>query len=121
MSAPIVSLATAAAKAGKYPGRFNKREEKMLESVKAYVDGNTVASHKIFAAGTQATSAGSPSQTITVAGALSSDIVMVTLKTAGATPRTVLTASAAAGQINVVMSGDPSTDHVLQYQVIRSA
>lgn len=38
MSAPIVDLAEQAAQAGHYPQRFNKREQKMLESVKEYVD-----------------------------------------------------------------------------------
>jgi hypothetical protein len=135
------SFAAQAAAAGGYPAfRFNKREQKLLASVKAYLDAGlssaqiadgaiTLAklatgvapSHVVKAAGTKTTVGGSASQTITVAGALSTDIVCVTLKTVGATPRTILTATAAAGQINVVMSGDPSTDHVLQYALLRAA
>lgn len=38
MSDPKVDLAEQAAQAGKYPQRFNKREQKLLESVKAYAD-----------------------------------------------------------------------------------
>lgn len=43
MTAPIVDLETEVAKAGKYPGQFNKREDKILECVKAYVDGADAA------------------------------------------------------------------------------
>jgi hypothetical protein len=38
MSNPVVDLATEAARAGTYPQRFNKREEKLLEAVKDYAD-----------------------------------------------------------------------------------
>jgi hypothetical protein len=38
MSGTPVSLAKEAAKAGGYPKKFNKREDKICESVKAYVD-----------------------------------------------------------------------------------
>lgn len=47
------------------------------------------------------------------------DLCFVTVKVAGATPRSIVSAVAAAGAITVVCSGDPSTDHVLQYVVIR--
>lgn len=75
----------------------------------------------ITAAGTMATVGGSAAETITIAGLLATDIAMVTLKTKGATPRTILAAAAAAGQINVTMSGDATTDHVLAYMVMRAA
>lgn len=122
MSAPIVSAITEAAGAGKFPLRFGKRERKIIESVKAYADSLVTVkpAFVVVAAGTQTTPGGSASVTITVAGALSTDVAFVVLKTVGGTPRTVLTASAASGQINVVMSGDPSTDHVLSYQLIRA-
>lgn len=116
MAAP--SLATEAAAAGNYPSRrFNKRERKMLASVKAYVDG--VSSHEIIAAGNFTTLGGDANESITVSGALATDLAFVVLKTAGATPRTILTSAAATNAINVVLSGDPSTDHVLTYQLLR--
>lgn len=83
------------------------------------LDGAT-GSHKIVAAGEFTTVGGDANEAIAVSGALASDLVIVTLHTVGATPRTVLTAQAASGQINVVMSGDPSTDHVLTYLLIRA-
>lgn len=71
-------------------------------------------------AGTFTTVGGDASEAITVTGAAASDIVAVTVKTAGATPRSIVAATAASNAINVTMSGDPSTDHVLQYVVFRA-
>lgn len=173
MAAP--SLATQAAKAGDYPNEFNKREARLLQSVKTYVDaqtggaavittqgdliigdalgdparlargtsgqvlvanGTTAAwasiglaslaagitpSHIVKYAGTFTTAGGDASEAITVAGAVASDIVTVTVKTAGATPRSIVASTAATNAINVTLSGDPSTDHVLQYCVFRAA
>ena len=81
---------------------------------------NMSGSHYVLAAGTHTTAGGDANESITVSGALSTDIAIVTLKTAGATPRTITTAAAATNAINVVMSGDPSTDHVLSYVVLRA-
>lgn len=122
MSAPILSLSIIAAQAGKYPRRLNKREAKLAEAAKAYVDGLVAVkpAYEVIAAGTMSTLSGSATQVIAISGALSTDIAFVVLKTVGATPRTVLTTAAVAGQINVVMSGDPSTDHVLSYQLLRA-
>jgi hypothetical protein len=38
MSAPVIALATEAAKAGDYPQKLNKREQKLAEAAKTYVD-----------------------------------------------------------------------------------
>lgn len=64
---------------------------------------------------------GDANETITVTGATSSDIAFVMVKTRGAMPRVVESATCATDAVNVVMSGDPSTDHVLSYVVFRSA
>ena len=121
MSTP--SLATEAALAGNYPSaRFNQRERKLLASVQEYVDslGAITASHRVVAGGLKTTASGSASQSITAAGVLATDLVMVMVKTAGATPRSIVAAAAGSGSISVTMSGDPSTDHVLQYVVFRA-
>lgn len=76
--------------------------------------------YKCIAAGSHTTAGGDANESITVAGALSTDLAFVVLHTKGATPRTILTAQAASGAINVEMSGDPSTDHVLKYQLLRA-
>lgn len=139
MSTP--SFATEAAAAGNYPQfRFNQRERKLLESVKEYLDAGlstsqiaagavTLAklaagiapSHVVKFAGTFTTLGGDAAEAITVTGAAATDIVQVMVKTAGGTPRSIVAAAAATNAINVTMSGDPSTDHVLQYVVLRAA
>ena len=78
-------------------------------------------SHVVKFAGTFTTAGGDANESIPVTGALGTDIALVTLKTKGATPRTILTAAAGTDAIAVEMSGDPSTDHVLQYAVLRAA
>ena len=78
------------------------------------------ATHYIVAAGEFTTAGGDADETITVSGLLATDLVFVNVHTAGATPRTVVDASASAGQIDVDMSGDPSTDHVLSYMALRA-
>jgi hypothetical protein len=118
------NLATEAAQAPKYPFlRFNQRERKVLASVKDYVDAEVAGiagSHRIVAAGTFTTLGGDAAEAITATGALSTDLAVVQIRTAGAVPRTVVAAAAATNAINVTMSGDPSTDHVLVWQILRA-
>lgn len=102
-------LRAEAAAAGNYPAnRFNQRERKILKSAADYAQ-----------AGKKTTVGGSATQTITVAGAVAADIAHVTIQTVGAVPRTVTSAIAGAGIITVVMSGDPSTDHILCWSLIQ--
>lgn len=122
MSTP--SLSTEAARAGDYPGRrFGARERKLLASTKAYVDAlaPSAPSHVVKYAGTFTTLGGDTTESITVTGALATDIVTVTVKTAGAVPVSIVAATAATNAITVTTSADPSTDHVLQYLVFRAA
>lgn len=86
-----------------------------------HLDSGIEFSHRVFAAGEFTTAGGDANEAITVASALATDLAIVTLKTAGLTPRTILTSAAATGAINVVLSGDPSTDHVLTYMLLRAA
>lgn len=113
MSAP--SLSSEAAAAGNYPSeRFNQRERKLLQSVSEFMG------YRIFAAGEFTTVGGDSSESISVSGALASDLAFVFLKVPGAAPRAVSYAAAAAGAINVEMSGDPSNDHELVYALLRA-
>lgn len=73
----------------------------------------------LAAAGTFTTVAGSPTQTISVPGAVATDVVNCTVRVVGGTPRTIVSAIAAANAITVVMSGDPAADHVLNFTAIR--
>jgi hypothetical protein len=70
-------------------------------------------------AGTHTTAGGSATETKTLTGLLSTDIVIVSLRQKGATPRTILTAAPTADTLTMVFSGDPSTDHKVDYMVLR--
>lgn len=78
-------------------------------------------SHVVKFGGFFTTVGGDATESIVAAGVLDTDLVQVTLHTPGVTPRTILSAASAADAITVTMSGDPSTDHVLQYIVLRAA
>lgn len=64
---------------------------------------------------------GAAAEAITVAGVLATDIVHVTLRAVGSTPRTILTAIPSTDTITVTFSGDPSSDHIVTYSVLRAA
>lgn len=116
-------LATEVSAVGNYPAnRFNQRERKLLQSVKTYVDAAAPAGalFRVIAGGTFTTQGGDANETIVVSGALSTDLAFAVLQTKGATPRTILTTISATNAINMVFSGDPSTDHVVVYQLLRA-
>ena len=77
--------------------------------------------YEIVAAGNFTTAGGDATESITAAAVAVGDLVLVQVKTKGATPRYVAAAVAAAGAITVTLSGDPSTDHVLSYLALRPA
>lgn len=79
------------------------------------------ATYYVLNAGTFTTLGGDANEAITVTGATASDIAIVSIKTKGATPRTIVAAAATTDAINVIMSGDPSTDHVLYYILLRAS
>lgn len=83
-------------------------------------DGIT-PSHIVFAAASVTTAGGSATETITVAGVTTADIVFAVMKTAGITPVTILRAAPGTGNISIVFSANPSTDTVISYQVLRAA
>lgn len=87
---------------------------------KAMLASAITPSHVVVYAGEFTTVGGDADEAITVTGAAGTDLVLVSLKTKGSTPRTILTAAAATNAINIVMSGDPSTDHVITYMVLRA-
>jgi hypothetical protein len=76
-------------------------------------------SHVVKYAAQYTTVAGA-TQTITVPGVQATDLVFAQVKTPGGTPRTIVSAAATLNTVTIVMSGDPTTDHVLYYQVLRA-
>lgn len=77
-------------------------------------------SHVVKFAGKHTTAGGDATEVITVTGLLTTDVVHVTVQTAGATPRSIVAAVLTANTITVTMSDDPSTDHILAYSVLRA-
>lgn len=86
-----------------------------------HLDSGIEYSHRVFAAGTFTTLGGDANETISAVGALGTDLAFVQLKAKGITPRTILTAAANTDSIDLVFSGDPSTDHVVCWQLLRAA
>lgn len=78
-------------------------------------------SHVIKFAGKHTTVGGAAAEDIAIVGAVAGDIAIVSLIQKGATPRTILTAITATDKITLTFSGDPSTDHIVGYQVLRAA
>jgi hypothetical protein len=78
-------------------------------------------SHVVKYAGTFQTAGGDAAETISVPGVLNTDVVVVFVKTLGTGSRSVVAAAANTDQIDVTMSGDPTTDHYLYYLVLRAA
>jgi len=91
-----------------------------LAVTKAKLASGINASHMVATAGTFTTVGGGTTENISDVSISASDRVVVVVKTAGATPRSVVAAVAGAGSITVTMSGDASTDHVLEYFAFRA-
>lgn len=73
-----------------------------------------------FAAGTFTTAGGDATESIAVTGAKSTDIAIVNVHTLGTGSRTIVSVTPTTNAITVVMSGDPSTNHVLSYALFRT-
>lgn len=86
-----------------------------------HLDSGIAPSHVVKFAGSFTTAGGDANETITVSGAAATDIAFVTVSNRGGTPRVVESALAGTNKIDVVMSGDPSTDHTLKYMILRAA
>ena len=85
-----------------------------------HLDAGITPAYVVKYAGEFTTVGGDATETITVTGALATDIALVTLHTATGTARTILTAVAIENAITVTMSDDPSTTHVLSYMLLRA-
>jgi len=79
---------------------------------------NCIPDCEIFAAGTVTTAGGDAVETVTLTGALTSDIAFVTYSATDDTD-TVAKAVMTANTLTVTLSADPTTTHGLHYVVIR--
>lgn len=78
-------------------------------------------SHIVKFAGKHTTTGGSATEAFTVAGVAATDIVIATIQREGGTPQTLLSSAPTTNTITLIFSGDPSTDHIVSYQVLRAA
>lgn len=109
-----ISLKPEADKAGKYPSRrFGQRERKLLESVAAAIPVQVAISGKSSFAG------GSTSATITAAGVVATDVVIVQVQ-ASTNASHVVKSVPGTGSIAVTLSADPGASTVLSYIVVRA-
>lgn len=96
----------------------------LLAAAEAVVLGDMATavapSHVVKFAGKHTTLGGDATEVITVTGLATTDIAHVTVQTEGAVARSIVDHVLTANTITVTMSGDPSTDHILVYSVLRS-
>jgi len=118
VTAEIAELAVTAAKLA--ADAVETAKIKDLNVTLAKLAAAIAPSHVVKFAGSFTTAGGDAAETISVPGALNTDIAIVTLKAKGSTPRTILTAVAATDGITLEFSGDPAADHVVAYQILRA-
>ena len=71
--------------------------------------------------GSATTVGGAATETFSVTGALTSDIAVVSVSTAGSTPVTVAACKvSAANTLSVTFSSNPAADHVISYVLFRA-
>ncbi len=85
-----------------------------------HLDAAITPSHIVVYAGEHTTGGGAAAEAITVSGVVASDLVLVTLLTKGSTPRIIVTAVATTDTVTVTFDSDPSSDHVVTYEVLRA-
>lgn len=86
-----------------------------------HLDSGITPSHIVVAAGEFTTAGGDAAEQATVTGVVATDIVVASLLENGTNSVTLLQSVAGAGVIDFTMSGDPSTDAVISYVVLRAA
>lgn len=89
-------------------------------TVAAYTSSAATASHVVKFAGQETTAGGSASESFTVTGALATDLAFVQVVNDGTNNVTVLQADVSADSLDVTFSGDPSSDTVINYQILRA-
>ena len=78
-------------------------------------------SHVVKFAGKFTTAGGDATESIPVVGAVAGDIAIVNVQTLGTGSRSIIAAIPTTDAITVTLSGDPTTDHILSYMVLRAA
>lgn len=136
-----ISKAVEIAGAGQWPARrHNQRERQVIKTVESFVPAsagawtsaptsqdaalNELASRlgglNVVSAQLFTTVGGAAAEAITVTGAVATDVVIATINTVGAVPRTIASAVAGANTVTITFDGDPAADHVVNLLVVRA-
>jgi hypothetical protein len=82
---------------------------------------NKVTSHYIVAAANYVSVGGAAAETVTVTGALTTDVPFVTMQNQGPNTVTIVKVIVNAGSITVTFSADPGAGTVISYQLLRAS
>ena len=93
----------------------------VLLPVAPSVDGTGLVGTQIVASGEVTTAGGAAAEEVALVGVLATDTCIVVVQVVGAAPKIIITSICAADKITVTFDGDPSTDHVISYLVLRAA
>ena len=85
------------------------------------LDAGITPSHIVAFAGQGTTTGGSATEAIAVTGALVSDLAFVQMVDNGTNNVTIIDAVVTADTLTVTFSGDPSSDTVINFQLLRAA
>jgi hypothetical protein len=77
-------------------------------------------SHRVVASGQHTTAGGDTAESATVTGALATDIAIASIEDNGTNNVTLIQTAAASNAVNFTLSGDPSTDAIINYLVLRA-
>lgn len=85
------------------------------------LDSGIAPSHIVVAAGQHTTAGGDASESATASGVLATDIAVAVIEDNGTNNVTLLQTAAASNAVNFTLSGDPSTDAIINWVVFRAA
>ena len=87
---------------------------------KAMIASTVRPAYMVILAGTFTTVGGDANETIPAVGAIATDLAFAEIRTFGTGSRTIVTTAANTDTIDLVMSGDPSNNHVICWQILRA-
>lgn len=86
-----------------------------------HLDSGVAPAYIVVAAGQLTTAGGDANEQASASGVLATDIAIASLEDNGTNNVTLVTAAAAADAVDFVLSGDPSTDAIINWMVLRAA
>lgn len=86
-----------------------------------HLDAGITPAYIVVYAGQHTTAGGDADEVATVTGAAATDIAIASIEDNGTNSVTLLQTAAASNAVNFTLSGDPSTDCIINYLVLRAA